>query len=496
MRTGNAAILLALALLFAGGEVLAARVAVLPVEDLSRGDNGLNLPFTERLREALAARGQEVARSQDVLDFMARNRIRWLGRIDANHASRLGQELGVEYILLGSVNQVREKDPAALALTLQLVRAGDARLLWAGGAELCRADLRRLLAIAEPRELAEIERMVVVSALSAWPAALPPAPAASLQGVAETIHLAPQVAQAGETVRCRIRLDEKGLAEQTTMAVVVGEQIIQATYLAREQAHEASWPAPAREGRYPVSVSINSREMGTKNVFAGSFLVDSTPPELLLSLKGQELDGAVVLRRQLNITPGLRVPEPLSDWEIEILDSSDQVIKTENGRGNLPGRFSWWGQRQDGSPAKDGEYRVRLTVRDRAQNSASVTERFLIVRKKPELKVLASRQGDSIRLELSHDGKAPLVYWRLELRGGLGTIIYEASGDKTPASLLAPQAGSSGGKISALVLSQDILGNRVRQSIDDIFARRTGKDGAEEQIDEEGAETDVWSMDF
>lgn len=495
-RPGAVVLLLLLALACAGTPALAAtRMAVLPVEDLSLGDNGLNLPVSARLREALAAKGLEMVSEQDVREFMARNRIRWLGRIDANHAARLGQELRADYLLLGSVSQRRERDPAAMALSLQLVRSGDARLLWTGSAELSRADMRRLLGIAEPQGLAEIEELVVAGALADWPAVLPAAPVGPLQGVAETIHLAPEVVRPGDAVTCRIRLDETGLAAQTTVIVVAGEQIVRAAYLAREQAYEASWPAPAANGRYAVSVSIGRRNQGVKNVFAGSFLVDSTPPEPLLFLRGQELDGAVVLHSQLNITAALRAPEPLSGWEIEILDSGGKPIKAESGRGNLPGRFSWWGQSQDGNPVADGEYAVRLTARDRAGNSAAATEGFLVVRKKPELKLQAARRGEELLLDLSYDGKAPLVYWRLELRTIDQGILFEASGNDLPPTLQArpPEAA---GKISALVQGQDALGNRVRQNIDDIFALRTGTAGTEEEVDEQKTGAAAWSVDF
>jgi hypothetical protein len=243
-------------------------------------------------------------------------------------------------------------------------------------------------------------------------------------------------------------------------------------------------------------VSIGRRNQGVKNVFAGSFLVDSIPPEPLLFLRGQELDGAVVLHSQLNITAALRAPEPLSGWEIEILDSAGKAIKAESGRGNLPGRFAWWGQGQDGSLVGDGEYSVRLTARDRAGNSAAAAESFLVVRKKPELKLQAARRGEDVLLDLSYDGKAPLVYWRLELRSVDQGILFEASGDGLPPALQAALPGGESGRISALVQGQDALCNRVRQNIDDIFALRTGTAGTEEKVDEEHTGAAAWSVDF
>lgn len=479
------------ALFFISTTALAGKVAVLPVEDLSVGENGLNPRVTARLREALQQKGLLLAGEEEIVDFMARNRIRWLGRLDSSHVSRLRQELGVDFLLLGSVNQLREKDPAAFALTMQLVRTSDARLIWSGGAELSRADVRRLLAIAEPQDLGEIEDLVIARAMAEWPATLPEATTVPLEGLSETIHLQPEVVRPGETVRCRIRLDDKSALAETQVSVVVDNKIVWAEHLAQEQLYEASWPAPAREGRYPVSVIISSRVMGTKNVLAGGFLVDGRSPELILSLRGQELDGAVVLNKQLTITPGLKEPEPLNSWEIEVLDATGQRIKAENGRGNLPGRFAWWGQRQDGTMAADGDYLVRLTAVDRAGNTASAEKGFQIIRAKPELKLTAAQQGEGIQIDLDYLGKVPLVHWRLELRSGTGSILQDASGEKMPARIFLPLEGSNG-KISAHLSGQDVLGSTVRQTIADILAHKTGQ----AQVVEEEKKTDVWSIDF
>ncbi|MHB8223153.1 MAG: hypothetical protein ACYDHV_09960, partial [Desulfurivibrionaceae bacterium] len=163
---------------------------------------------------------------------------------------------------------------------------------------------------------------------------------------------------------------------EVSVSVVVGGKVIEAVYLPQEKYFEAVWPATGKDRRYPVSVSINRGQQDRKNVFAGSFMIDGQPPEITLALRGQEMDGEVVLRRQLTISAVLKEPEPLASWNISILDGSEQVVKSESGRGNLPGRFSWWGQRQDGMLAEDGLYSVRVEVWDRAGNNAGATEKF------------------------------------------------------------------------------------------------------------------------
>jgi len=482
-----------LILLFGSVDPAAARLAVLPLEDLSLGDNGVDLALTTRLQEVMQERGLEVVPQREVLAFMATNRMRWLGRIETIHATRMGRELNADFILLGSVNQARERDPAALALTLQLVRTADAQLVWSGGAELCRVDRRRLLAIAEPRELESLKELVLVEALTDWPAVLPVASTGyPLTSLAESITITPQVVGPGETVRCWIRFDDRGRPAGAVISVLVDQKMIPARYLLREQLHEATWDAPSRDGRYPVTVTVITPESGARTVFAGSFLVDGTPPEPQLILGGQELEGMAVMRGQLRITPLLKVPEPLRNWEIEILDAEEVVIKAERGQGGLPGRFSWWGQRQDGRNSPDGDYAVRLTVWDRAGNRGAVEEKFLVVRDKPEVNLRALRRADILDLELEHRGRAPLVYWRLELRDGPGNLLYEADGAETPPPLQA-SVPAAVERVAALVQALDALGNRISRRVEDI----TIQGGVTpDQAEEEEVELDGWAEDF
>jgi TolB-like protein len=488
--------LLLLLLLFVAAPASGIQLAVMPLEDLSKGDNGLNPAMTDRLCEALGRKGFAVVEEKRIIDFMAKNRIRWVGRLDSQHVLRLRQELGIDYLLLGSVNQVREKEPAALGISLQIIRASDAKIVWAGGAQLCRADVRKFLGLAEPRNLTEIEDIVVGRVMEILPHELPEISEGSTGNLAEEIHLTPEVVKPGETMRCRVRFSESNM-EQAGMAVsvVVDEKVIEAVYLAQEQCYEAAWPAAGKDGRYPVSVSVNRGQPDRKTIFAGSFLVDGQPPEIALSLRGQELDGEVVLRRQLMISPVLKEPEPIATWEISILDASGQIVKAENGRGNLPGRFSWWGQRQDGVMAEDGLYTVQVAVWDRAGNNAAVSANFLVLRKRPEINIVTEKHGDKVQVDLGYDGKVPLAFWRVELRSGSGTILQEASGEKLPARLMVPLSSESD-KISCHIHGQDVLGNKVRQVVDNILALKSREDKTEDPADAKGMEENDWSVDF
>lgn len=485
-----------LLLLLVVEQAFAVQFAVMPVEDLSQGDNGLNPSMTSRLREVLIRKGYTAVEEKRIIDFMAKNRIRRVGSLDSNNILRLRQELGIDYLLLGSVDQLRDKEPAALGISLQIIQASDAKMVWAGSAQLCRADVRKFLGLDEPRNLSEIEDIVVARVMEIVPLDLPEVLVTAKENFSEEIHLSPEVVKPGEIMRCRIRFGESNVKPtDVSVSVVVDGKVIEAVYLPQEKCFEAVWPATGKDGRHPVSVSINRGQQSRKNVFAGSFMIDGQPPEITLALRGQELDGEVVMRRQLTISSVLKEPEPLTSWTIAILDGSEQVVKTESGRGNLPGRFSWWGQRQDGMVAEDGLYSVRVEVSDRAGNNAVASEKFLVVRKRPELTIATEKKEGEIQVDLGYDGKVPLAFWRVELRSGSGTILLEKNGEKLPVRFSVPFSIEIG-KISCRISGQDVLGNKMRQIIENIIALRPGKDKGDDQDSEKGAEEKGWSVDF
>ncbi|ADH85462.1 hypothetical protein [Desulfurivibrio alkaliphilus] len=486
----------------------AGRLAVLPVEDLSRGDNGMNPTITEHLRHALEQRGVRQVAAAEVRDFMVRHRIRQLGRIDSRQALALYRELGADYLLLGTVTQSRQQEPPGLGLTLQLIRSAEARLLWAGGAELSRADLRRLLTIAEPRELSKLEQQVVAAALADWPrdftllqpgkAPLPPA---------ARVELTPDIARPGEQITCRIypldpvdQVDQvdPGIREaEQEVAVLIDNQQWRAVYQADSGYYEVSWPAPAADGHYSVRVRLGLATPAASaehRLFrAGTLLVDGSGPRLHLTLRGQELNGSVVLRDRLRIVAAMEQPEPLSAWEIEVLDDQRRVMRAEDGRDNLPSGFRWQGRRQDGRPVPDGHYRVRLTVWDRAGNQGTAEAPFLVLRQPPPLQTSLVHRADGLRLHLAAGDAPPVTTWQLELRNEQQQIVFAADGDRLPVELALPAAVVAAEPVLLLVRGRDQVGNQIRLERRDLFRQENGE---EESSDTDEADSDYWTVDF
>jgi hypothetical protein len=109
------------------------RLAVLPPDNLSSG----SIPASELRDEvglALARRGVEVVSGDLVERYLAHYRLRYTGGLSAEAAKAAGEEMGVDGVIITSIEQYVSGEAPRLALTLRLVAANDqATLLWIDG---------------------------------------------------------------------------------------------------------------------------------------------------------------------------------------------------------------------------------------------------------------------------------------------------------------------------------------------------------------------------
>jgi TolB-like protein len=134
------------------------RIAMFPVENLS----GTAAPL-EEIRQALIERlnkqGVEVLGEENLEKFMAKHRIRYVGGLDRAIAKAFKEEMGIEGVLITSLEFYSETDPPKIALTSRLISTGEApSILWIDGAGLAGDDSPGILGlglIEDPKALLE-----------------------------------------------------------------------------------------------------------------------------------------------------------------------------------------------------------------------------------------------------------------------------------------------------------------------------------------------------
>jgi len=198
----------------ATGASSVAPVAVFPLQDMSQGRNGLDFPFTRYLIQRLQENGTEISRLDTVIAFMSNNRIRHSGQLETYHITRLREELGAAYVLLGTVIQNKDLPKPSLGLTLNLVRTNDGSTIWSYVGAVSGADERNLLGLGEATTARELEPVLADEILSRWPASEILNQEQQSSASIDSVVLQPKKVVPGTEVHCTVRLRNLWLASR------------------------------------------------------------------------------------------------------------------------------------------------------------------------------------------------------------------------------------------------------------------------------------------
>ena len=109
------------------------RVLLLPVYNLS-GGRAPGKELLAPIATGLARAGLDVVEGEPVEDFLSRHRLRHVGGIDGVAAAAAHEELGVDGIVLTTVQYYSPNSPPKLAITMRLVSADENPvILWMDG---------------------------------------------------------------------------------------------------------------------------------------------------------------------------------------------------------------------------------------------------------------------------------------------------------------------------------------------------------------------------
>jgi TolB-like protein len=137
------------------------RVAVLPPDNLSSGAVPVR-DLRAATELALARRGVEVVTGDLVERFLAHYRLRYTGGIDPAAARAAGEEMGVNAVVITSVEQYAAGGAPRLAITMRLVAATEqATLLWIDGVSRAGDEAPGVLGLGIVTDFPSLERKVL-----------------------------------------------------------------------------------------------------------------------------------------------------------------------------------------------------------------------------------------------------------------------------------------------------------------------------------------------
>ncbi len=466
------ALILLLAVVFPPAVAGAASLAVFPLLDITKGTNGVNMPLTDDLRRQAGKLGDTLISGKAIMTFMVRHRLRTLGRLDSQAIAEARQELGADLILLGTVCQLDRAPPAAVALSLQLIRTSDGRTIWTTTKALSQADLQSLLALSEPKTLKDLFKVYFPALLASFPVKIKPAGPAGGRLSLSSIVLRPEYVRPGRTVKCRVIISAASRIEPGSEASVqVGGRVYPATLNKEEYGVTAAWPAQEKAGTYQVTLVVKQPSGRREAAILGRYHVNSTPPFLVLHAVGKKLDGLVTFSHSLALITTMPDPEPLARWTIAVFDRDNQTIVYQETAGQVPERINWNGYAGSNIPAPDGDYLVRITAWDRAGLSAAAEQEVSLRRTPPKISLEVKEKDRQLHLALSDSTATPLSFWWLQVYQDGGRIVKSAAGDHLPAAVTVDLPEHAGGsKFELMLVAQDVLGNRTRRQVRNLLA--------------------------
>ena len=467
--------------LLAPGSGFAVTVAVFPVEDLSQGRNGVNFPLTEFLQQNLSERGHEIVPSSRIISFMARYRIRWLGFLDTSHIFQVHDDLGADYLLLGSVTQLQEDPVASLGMVLTVVRSRDGRVVWTDVGAMSQADISNLLGIDEPESVADLLPVLANDLLNGWPAVKDDSRTGQ-RVLVESTSLSPRFVMPGEMVHCSVKIrTAAGRDDLSRVLLMVGDDDFLPMREEKKNFYTVSWVAPDRNGSLPVSLILHYHTGDKEVFFAGNYQIDNRAPKLTLNIKGKKVNNHTAFSRRLIIQPLWQDPEPISRWSLTVRNLDGDVMIAGEGKRTLPKRFFWKGQRPDGHKAYDGIYDVVLQVWDRAGNVTAASEKVLLTSTPPIPRVTAEIGAENLVVSLDGDSEIPVDFWTSEILFSDGEVVLVDQGSELPVELQVPYPLlEEKRKLECVVVIRDVLGNRIRKKIKDLMQYVAPTDEKEE----------------
>ena len=156
---------------FAGSAEGKERIALLPFENFTEDANALK-DLMPKIRNRLEDKGFMVIDEAILNAFLLRERIRTTGCIGREAASKMGRELDVRGIVIGSVNSFSNGENPMVGLSARLVRAADCGVLWANKAAFTGEDFTTILELGTIREIGQLTDRVLdmlFNSLAAYP---------------------------------------------------------------------------------------------------------------------------------------------------------------------------------------------------------------------------------------------------------------------------------------------------------------------------------------
>jgi len=136
------------------------KIAILPFENLTDNSDALTYVIPA-LKSQLEGKGVEIV-DEDVLNkFLLKERVRSTGYISKELAQKIGKELNVKAIFVGSINSFRPGENPSVGLSARLINSSDGTIIWANHASATGDDFTTILGLGTVKTIDKLILLVV-----------------------------------------------------------------------------------------------------------------------------------------------------------------------------------------------------------------------------------------------------------------------------------------------------------------------------------------------
>lgn len=447
-------------------QIVLKSVAVLPLLNLSNNPEASRM-VSSTLKKELKGKGWVlITPEQEVYRYLLKRRIRDTGSITRLTAREMGKVLGVDAVLLGSVSQYSGKDSSkgiTVGVGSRLVSTLDGSIIWADSKSYSGAEYEHVLGLGAVTSFEVLSRYVVKDLIDGIADRFFINDSSLTPFEIRKVSTYPNIGRGGEKVTVTVEI--LALQDVPESVSVYLEGIETTLFKVREGVYEGTVISPNHEGVYEVDVVATDKSSVPYNFSAaGKISVDDTPPKVSLTLNrdvfSTKQQGFVMFTTTLlNI-------EEVDEWRLEILDSEGNVVRDDNGFGQLPQKLLWRGLKNDKSIAADGQYQYRLIVKDSAGNETILKDTLRIKSNPPDINVGVDIVDEVVLFTFEYTDDEKIQSWEfiIKNRDGDELKVFEGEGAIPKTIELPMESSYELNKIIFTLLVRDVADNELTYS--------------------------------
>lgn len=440
-------------------------IAILPVADLSKGRNGVDLQITAQLAQQLNNKKISIIDNSKVMTFMVNHSIRRCGELDTLSCRTMANHLGCDSILVTTMlGDPDNHSELSLITTLYDGKTGQG--IWSTIISRHLSDYQPLFGIGKTLDLIELKNDLCHELTTYIVKNSTTSPRTSSDLIHDyrvaVVQITPELVRGNSELHCQLKMyfiDQD--PEYLQLSTGDNSVILQRT--TTQHSYEGVLNALTADGCHPVDLKIywNSTQQETVPAVS-TYNVANQPSELAMRIcSGIELGDFYAFSDSIKLFPTLNPPRPIDCWQLTIDNEYGKRVVSEKHNTPLPNQLKWRGIDNNRRRLDMGRYEMVLKVWDLAGNLSEASSTLYLQPKETDLVSISQKfNSDNHQIELlpAKNIMIPIEHWTMTLETDDGDIVYTTQGEHLPALVdLPPQLNYDELSCSVRVLDQ--LGN-------------------------------------